>query len=172
MENIKAIKECEFLNFYNSRTYSANCFNEDGSLNKNYNSFKSTGMIASIFEDHWENTYLENKSIIDKYRPNANNEIQKLLIVQIKNLVVLFTNVLLVTILSSLVILVNLVFAHLVVISTKTIELKISFKLLTIVNIGKLFLLFLNNLELVFSFPLKIELIFFLKLFVILFILF
>ena len=79
MENIKAIKECEFLNFYNSRTYSANCFNEDGSLNKNYNSFKSTGMIASIFEDHWENTYLENKSIIDKYRPNSNNEIQKII---------------------------------------------------------------------------------------------
>ena len=47
MENIETINE--FLEFYNSRTYSANCFNEDGSLNKNYNSFKSTGVIASIF---------------------------------------------------------------------------------------------------------------------------
>lgn len=52
MENIETINESEFLDFYNKRTYTANCFNEDGSLNKNYNSFKSTGVIASIFEDH------------------------------------------------------------------------------------------------------------------------
>ena len=51
MENIETIKESEFLDFYNSRTYTANCFNDDGSLNKNYNSFKSTGIIATIFED-------------------------------------------------------------------------------------------------------------------------
>lgn len=54
MEDIETIKECEFLNFYNSRTYTANCFNEDSSLNKNYNSFKSTGVIATIFEEHWK----------------------------------------------------------------------------------------------------------------------
>ena len=35
MENIETIKESEFLDFYNSRTYNANCFNDDGSLNKN-----------------------------------------------------------------------------------------------------------------------------------------
>src|SRR5699024_3947138 len=78
--------EYEFLEFYNSRTFNANCFNDDGSLNKNYNSFKSTGIIASIFEDHWENTYLENKSIIDKYRPNASQEIQKIIGCANKNL--------------------------------------------------------------------------------------
>lgn len=33
MEKIKTIKECEFLNFYNDRTYSDNCFNDDRSLN-------------------------------------------------------------------------------------------------------------------------------------------
>ena len=71
MENIETIKESEFLDFYNSRTYNANCFNDDGSLNKNYNSFKSTGIIASIFEDHWAETYNDNKEIIDTYRPNA-----------------------------------------------------------------------------------------------------
>ena len=77
MENIETIKEYEFLEFYNSRTFDANCFNDDGSLNKNYNSFKSTGVIASIFEDHWEKTYLENKSLIDKYRPNATHRNSK-----------------------------------------------------------------------------------------------
>lgn len=65
MENKKIIKENEFIEFYNSRRYEANCFNEDGSLNKNYNFFKSTGLIASIFEDHWKEVYFKNKKIID-----------------------------------------------------------------------------------------------------------
>ena len=86
MENIETIKEYEFLEFYNSRTLNANCFNPDGSLNKNYNSFKSTGIIASIFEDHWEDTYLKNKSLIDKYRSNATIEIQKIIDCANKNL--------------------------------------------------------------------------------------
>ena len=86
MKNIETIKEYEFLEFYNSRTFNANCFNDDGSLNKNYNSFKSTGIIASIFEDHWEYTYLENKSIINKYRPNAPQEIKKIIDCANKNL--------------------------------------------------------------------------------------
>ena len=86
MENIETIKECEFLEYYNSRTFNANCFNEDGSLNKNYNSFKSTGIIASIFEDHWKGVYLSNKDIIDKYRSNAVIEIQKIIDCYNKNL--------------------------------------------------------------------------------------
>ena len=84
MENKKIIKEDEFIEFYNSRRYEANCFNEGGSLNKNYNSFKSTGLIASIFEDHWEQVYLKNKKIIDELRPNAPIKVKKLLTVIIK----------------------------------------------------------------------------------------
>lgn len=86
MENIETIKESEFLDFYNKRTYTANCFNEYGSLNKNYNSFKSTGIIASIFEYYWEKTYTDNKDIIDMYRPNASTEIQKVIDCYNKNL--------------------------------------------------------------------------------------
>ena len=86
MENIETIKECEFLDFYNSRTYNANCFNDDGSLNKNYNSFKSTGIISSIFEEHWAETYNDNKEIIDTYRPNATIEVQKIIDCYNKNL--------------------------------------------------------------------------------------
>lgn len=73
------INESEFLNFYNSRTFNANCFNVDGSLNKNYNSKKVTGTIARIFEDHWDEFYSSNKDIVDKYRPNADDEIHKII---------------------------------------------------------------------------------------------
>ena len=86
MENIETIKECEFLEFYNNRSYTANCFNDDGSLNKNYNSFKSTGIIAQIFEEHWDSTYSSNKLLIDKFRPNAPSEIKKIIDCYNKNL--------------------------------------------------------------------------------------
>lgn len=86
MESIETINEIDFFEFYNSRTYNANCFNEDGSLNKNYNSFKTTGVIASIFEDHWDFTYQTNKLDIDKFRPNANKEIHKIIDCFNKNL--------------------------------------------------------------------------------------
>ena len=86
MENIETIKEYEFLDFYNSKAYTANCFNADGSLNKNYNSFKSTGIIASIFEDHWDTTYLAYKHLIDFYRPNATLEVKKIIDCYNKNL--------------------------------------------------------------------------------------
>ena len=86
MGNIETIKECEFFDFYNSRTYTANCFNEDGSLNKNYNSFKSTGVIATIFEDHWDKTYFDNNNLIDTFRPNAPHEIKKIIDCYNKNL--------------------------------------------------------------------------------------
>lgn len=73
------IRESEFLDFYNSRSFNANCFNSDGSLNKNYNSKKVTGTIAQIFEDHWDSFYSSNKRTIDKYRPNANKEVRKII---------------------------------------------------------------------------------------------
>lgn len=79
MESITTINENEFINFYNQRSYSASCFNEDGTLNKNYNSSKVTGVLARIFEDHWESTYSQNKELIDNFRPNAPLEVQKII---------------------------------------------------------------------------------------------
>ena len=38
-------------------------FNSDGSINPKYNSNKKTGIIAQIFEDHWNNFYKSNKHI-------------------------------------------------------------------------------------------------------------
>ena len=54
-------------------------FNSDGSLNPKYNSFKKTGTIAQIFDDHWHSVYFKHKDIIDLYRPNANYEINKVI---------------------------------------------------------------------------------------------
>ena len=68
-----------FLDFYNSRSFDSNCFNDDGSLNKNYNSFKKTGLIATILEDHWANFYALNHELVDTYRPNAPVEIKKVI---------------------------------------------------------------------------------------------
>lgn len=45
MESVETINENDFLELYNSRTYNSNCFNKDCSLNKNYNSFKTTDVI-------------------------------------------------------------------------------------------------------------------------------
>lgn len=86
MNKISIIDEKDFLNFYNSRTFNADCFNFDGSLNKYYNSFKSTGLIASIFQDFWIDVYSKNHDIIDLYRPNASTEVQKIIDCYNKNL--------------------------------------------------------------------------------------
>ena len=67
--------------------YDENMFNSDGSLNPKYNSFKKTGTIAQIFDDHWHSVYFKHKDIIDFYRPNANYEINKVIDCYNKNLV-------------------------------------------------------------------------------------
>ena len=73
------IEETEFLNYFNSRTYNDNMFNQDGSLNKNYNSFKKTGTIAKILEEHWYVLEPSIKANISKYRPYADKEIHKVI---------------------------------------------------------------------------------------------
>ena len=73
------IEETEFLNYFNSRTYNDNMFNQDGSLNKNYNSFKKTGTIAKILEKHWYVMEPSIKANINKYRPYADKEIHKVI---------------------------------------------------------------------------------------------
>ena len=45
----------EFKSYFLSNNYDENMFNNDGSLNPNYNSKKKTGIIAQIFNDHWNN---------------------------------------------------------------------------------------------------------------------
>jgi hypothetical protein len=80
------IKENEFLNYFNNRTFDSNMFKQDGSLNKNYNSFKKTGTIAQIFEDHWDTLEPSLALNINKYRPYADKEIRKIIDCHNKNL--------------------------------------------------------------------------------------
>ena len=58
----------EFKDYYLNNNYNDNMFKPDGTLNSNYNSFKKTGTIAQIFEDHWNNIPYNEKQIILKYR--------------------------------------------------------------------------------------------------------
>lgn len=51
-------------------------FDKDVSINPKYNSFKKKGIIAQIFDKHWEEVYSNNKDIIDKMRPNADTKIR------------------------------------------------------------------------------------------------
>ena len=68
-----------FRNYYLTHNYNKNMFNSDGSINTNYNSYKKTGVIAQIFEDHWDCFYNDNKIMVDTYRPNASKEVQKII---------------------------------------------------------------------------------------------
>ena len=53
-------------------------FDEDGFvIMENNHNYKSTGIIARIFEDHWDNYYSKYKVTIDKTRPNADIEVKK-----------------------------------------------------------------------------------------------
>ena len=69
----------EFINNYLPNSYDENMFNKDGSINPKYNSFKKTGLIAQIFDEHWEELYSNNKAIIDKMMPNADTDIRKVI---------------------------------------------------------------------------------------------
>ena len=76
----------EFRNYLLDRNYNDNMFKPNGEINPKYNSSKKATVIAQIFEDHWDSYYLENKSLIDKYRPNANDEVNKIINCYNKNL--------------------------------------------------------------------------------------
>ena len=80
------ISEQEFIEFMLERNYNENIFNKDGTLNKNYNSFKVTGVISTILEDHSNEFFNKYGKQIDKYRPNAYNEIQIVIDCHNKNL--------------------------------------------------------------------------------------
>lgn len=76
----------EFKDFYLNNDYDENMFKEDGSINPNYNSKKNTGLIAQIFEDHWDNLSNDFKDSIRKYKSNVDKEIKKIIDCHNKNL--------------------------------------------------------------------------------------
>lgn len=80
------LSQDNLMEYIINNNYNDNMFNSNGKLNPNYNSFKKAGLIANILEDHWDNYYQLNKAKIDKYRPNANDEVQKTIDCHNKNL--------------------------------------------------------------------------------------
>lgn len=76
----------EFKDYYLDNNYNESMFNSDGSLNPNYNSYKKTGTIAKIFEDHWNYVYQKHKNQIERCRSNAYKEIMKIIDCHNKNL--------------------------------------------------------------------------------------
>lgn len=85
-KNIACFAEKEATDFFKYRNFNENFFNNDGSLNKHHNSLKKAGVIASIFEDHWDYVCSKNKDLIKLYRPNADKEIKKIIDCHNKNL--------------------------------------------------------------------------------------
>lgn len=80
------LSQDDLMEYIINNNYNDNMFNSNGKLNPDYNSFKKAGLIANILENHWNNYYLLNKTKIDKYRPNANDEVQKTIDCHNKNL--------------------------------------------------------------------------------------
>ena len=86
MEEKITISQTTLKRLYDENNYNETMFTSEGKLNPEYNSFKKTGMIASILEDHWDKVYLVNKDLIDTYRANASLEINKIIDCHNKNL--------------------------------------------------------------------------------------
>lgn len=56
----------EFINNYLSKSFNENMFLPNSKINPKYNTFKKTEIIAKIFEEHWNDVYLKNKTLIDE----------------------------------------------------------------------------------------------------------
>lgn len=55
-------------------------FDDDGFIIfENNHNYKSTGIISSIFEDHWYSYYSKYKNTLDILRPNADKEVHKII---------------------------------------------------------------------------------------------
>ena len=76
----------DFKNHFLKNNYDENMFKDDGSFNPKYNSKKKTGIIAQIFEDHWDYVPDDIKQNILHLKPNADKEINKIINCYNKNL--------------------------------------------------------------------------------------
>lgn len=55
-------------------------FGDDGFIiMENNENYKSTGIIAQIFKDHWDNYYARYHKKLDEIRPNCSMEVQKII---------------------------------------------------------------------------------------------
>lgn len=55
-------------------------FDDDGFIiMENNENYKSTGVIAQIFKDHWDSYYTRYRKKLDEIRPNCCKEVQKII---------------------------------------------------------------------------------------------
>jgi hypothetical protein len=55
-------------------------FDDEGFIiMENNHNYKTTGIIANIFEDNWEEYYSQYKDTLDQVRPNASKEVKKII---------------------------------------------------------------------------------------------
>ena len=70
----------QFNNWAKNHITDDSKFDDDGFIiTENSHNYKSTGIIAKIFEDHWDSYYAKYKNTLDVLRPNANKEVQKVI---------------------------------------------------------------------------------------------
>ena len=61
-------------------------FDDDGFIiMENNENYKSTGVIAQIFKDHWDSYYTRYRKKLDEIRPNCCKEVQKIILSLGKN---------------------------------------------------------------------------------------
>ena len=82
----KIVIDKNLIEYIVSHDVSENAFLPNGKINPKHNSLKKTGVISTIFEDHWEIFYSLNKDNIKLYRPNAPKEVEKIINCMNKNL--------------------------------------------------------------------------------------
>ena len=77
MEHMDIVK---FNYWAKNHIINENKFDNNGNIiMENDNNYKSTGIIANILEDNWDNYYNKFQSTLDLIRPNANIEVKKVI---------------------------------------------------------------------------------------------
>lgn len=69
----------EFKDIYLDNNYNENMFRNDGNINPEYNSYKKTGVIAQIIEEHLDELSDKDLEIININKPNALKELHKVI---------------------------------------------------------------------------------------------
>lgn len=77
----------QFNNWAKNHILDDSKFDDNGDIiTENSYNYKSTGIIAKIFEDHWNDYYAKYKNTLDILRPNANDEVNKIIDCSFHNL--------------------------------------------------------------------------------------
>ena len=84
---MKHMNITQFNSWAKTNIVDENKFDDNGFIiMENSKNYKSTGVIAKIFNDHWNEFYSNCKNTLSLYRPNANKEVHKMINCSLHNL--------------------------------------------------------------------------------------